>query len=219
MITVRNLALTTIPTSLRFFWCYSSCTLVPGPLTLKPHRGMGDEVGGLSGGQARWLHAAMASSGHLPGVYEGRNQELGTDTQYGGLAVRFARVVLALSAVPFFCVGIAFTLCPVAMSDLVGVSLADATAIADVRAVYGGLQLGCALFLGLAAAFAEWSRAGLAAQLALYGGLAGARFLSYLATGLPSLLGLALHGGELVGFALGVFAWRKCFSSAREAAA
>ena len=132
--------------------------------------------------------------------------------------MRFARIILALSSVPFIFIGTAFTLFPVPMGDLVGVSLVDATAIADVRAVYGGLQLGCGLFLGLAAFNVAWSRAGLAAQLALYGGLAGARFLSYFVTGLPSSLGLALHAGELVAFSLGVVAWSKCSSSTRESA-
>ena len=122
----------------------------------------------------------------------------------------FARIILALSAVPFACIGAAFTLFPLQMGEFLGLSLADATAVADVRAVYGGLQLGCALFLGLAAANVAWSRAGLAAQLALYGGLGSARFLSYLVSGLPSTLGLLLHAGELVGLALGAIAWRKC---------
>lgn len=129
--------------------------------------------------------------------------------------MRFARVILALSAIPFALIGVAFTLFPVEMGAVVGVSLADATAIADVRAVYGGLQLGCALFLGLAAANTEWTRAGLAAQLALYGGLALARVYSYAAAGMPSALGLALHAGEIAGLVFGGLAWTKLTKHSR----
>jgi hypothetical protein len=121
----------------------------------------------------------------------------------------FARIVLALSALPFGSIGAAFLLLPADMAGLIGLSLADATADADVRAVYGGLQLGCAALLALAATNPDWCRAGLVAQLLLYGGLAGARVISYALVGLPSALGWALHLGELVGFALGIAAWRR----------
>ena len=120
----------------------------------------------------------------------------------------FARWVLALSAAPFAAVGLAFLVSPVGMGSLVGLSLADATAHADVRAVYGGLQLGCALFLAMAAANRSWCRAGLAGQLALYAGLALARFLSYAEVGLPTPLGFVLHAGELGALVIGIVAWR-----------
>lgn len=123
--------------------------------------------------------------------------------------MRFARFVLAVSAVPFTLVGASFLLCPASMASLIGVSLAGATADADVRAVYGGLQLGCASFLALAAFNPGWCRAGLVAQLLLYGGLAGARIVSYGLVGLPSPIGWALHAGELIGLGLGVVAWRR----------
>ena len=38
---------------------------------------------------------------------------------------------------------------------------------------------------------------------------AGARLLSILAVGLPSALGVALHGAELLAFTLGFAAWRR----------
>lgn len=133
--------------------------------------------------------------------------------------VRRARAILALSALPFAAIGAAFLLAPGTMATFVDVRLASATADADVRAVYGGLQLGCALFLLWAAADPARCRAGLVAQLALYGGLALARLPSYALAGLPSPLGLALHAGELVGLALGVFAWRQLGQGAHELAA
>ena len=118
------------------------------------------------------------------------------------------RVVLLGSALPFAAIGLAFLLAPGQMAGFVGVSLAGATADADVRAVYGGLQLGCAAVLVTAASRPHWWRPGVAAQLALYGGLAGARFVSLPIAGVPSALGLALHAGELLGVVAGWWAWR-----------
>lgn len=122
--------------------------------------------------------------------------------------MRLARVVLVLSAIPFVSIGVAFLLFPARMGALVDLTVSGATATADVRAVYGGLQLACGLLLLGVARDARWYRAGLIAQLSLYGGLAGARLLSYPVSGLPSALGLTLHTGELVGFAFGLLAWR-----------
>jgi hypothetical protein len=93
------------------------------------------------------------------------------------------------------------------MGALVDIGVTGPTAEADVRAVYGGLQLGCAAFLALSATRESWLRPGLAAQLSLYGGLASSRLLSYGLAGLPSALGLALHAGELAGVLFGALAW------------
>lgn len=119
-----------------------------------------------------------------------------------------ARVVLLLSALPFAGVGLCFLVAPIAMAALVGVTLTGATADNDVRAVYGGLQLGCAVFLALCAFVPGWQRAGVAAQLCSFGGLAAARVVSWLVVGSPGSLGLALHAGEIVGLVAGVLAWR-----------
>jgi hypothetical protein len=123
--------------------------------------------------------------------------------------MRFARLVLALSAVPYAAIGLLFLVLPAAGAGRVGLALGGATADADVRAVYGGLQLGVAAFLALCAARPGWVRAGLAAQVLGFGGLAGARVVSLAVVGAPAPLGLALHGGELAGLACGLAAcWR-----------
>jgi hypothetical protein len=118
----------------------------------------------------------------------------------------FARIVLLGSASVFGAVGAAFAAAPEPMARQVGLSLAGALADNDVRAVYGGLQLGCAAFLWHCAGARDRLALGLVAQLLLFGGLLLARFASWLAVGLPGGLGLALHAGEVVGFALGVVA-------------
>ena len=121
-------------------------------------------------------------------------------------AERFARLVLWLSAAAFAGVGAAFLVAPEAMAARVGASLAGATAANDVRAVYGGLQLGVAACLAWCARRPDALRMGLAVQLFTFGGLAAARFVSLLLDGNPGALGLALHAAEIVGFACGAVA-------------
>ncbi len=123
--------------------------------------------------------------------------------------MRFARFVLAASALPFAAFGLAFLIAPQEFAAHLGIALMNATADNDARALYGGLQLACGALLALAArGDAVRVRAGLAAQLALYGGLAGARCVSLAFVGAPSALGLALHAGELFALGLGALAWR-----------
>jgi hypothetical protein len=122
--------------------------------------------------------------------------------------VSFARLVLRLAALPFAALGLAFLLAPASWAARVGVALDGATADHDVRAVYGGLQLGCAALLWLGAARPEHVRPALVAQMLLYGGLAAGRAVGWLVAGAPSALGVALHAGELVGFAAAALALR-----------
>lgn len=124
--------------------------------------------------------------------------------------------MLVLTAAPFAAIGLAFLLAPEAMAARVDVALGSATADHDVRAVYGGLQLGCAALLAWGALRVEHVRTALVAQLVLYGGLAGARFVGWIASGAPGRLGLLLHGGELLGLAAGAFALRRLGRERRE---
>ncbi len=121
--------------------------------------------------------------------------------------VTFARVVLLLSALPFGGIGVAFLVAPEALAARVGLALdGGGTSFADLRAVYGGLQLSCALALGAAARNPAWVAPGLGLQVLLYGGLFLARLYSYAVSGLPDGLGYALHAGEAVGVLAGVVA-------------
>jgi hypothetical protein len=123
--------------------------------------------------------------------------------------MRFARLVLAGSALAFAGIGVPFLIAPAAMAGYVDVTLSGALADNDVRAVYGGLQLGCAAFLAACAGRAAWLRIGLVAQLLLFGGLIAARFASLAAVGLPGALGLTLHAAEIVAVVLGGISLRR----------
>jgi hypothetical protein len=117
-----------------------------------------------------------------------------------------ARAVLTLSALPFAAIGLGFLFAPEAMAARVDVSLASVTADHDVRAVYGGLQIACAVLLGWGALSRSHVRPALVAQLVLYGGLVAGRLVGWLATGAPGGFGLWLHGLEALGLAAGAFA-------------
>ncbi len=117
-----------------------------------------------------------------------------------------ARAVLGLSALAYGGVGLAFLIAPAAMGGLVGLSLRDATADNDVRAVYGGLGLGFALFCLLAAARDAWMRPALAATALTLGGMASARVVSWVAVGRPGPLAFLLHAAEVAGCAAAVAA-------------
>lgn len=75
------------------------------------------------------------------------------------------RAVLAIVAVIFIPFGVWAILDPVAVAGLTQVQLPTPTAIADGRAIYGGLTLGLALFAALCAFRPEFTRPGLWAVL------------------------------------------------------
>jgi hypothetical protein len=120
----------------------------------------------------------------------------------------FARIVLALSALPFLGIGAGFLLAPASMAANVDVALGSATAASDVRAVYGGLQLALGALLAACALSPAHARAGLVLQVATFAGLALGRLVSLPIDGVPSPFGALLFAAELVGLALGVGALR-----------
>ena len=131
----------------------------------------------------------------------------------------FARIVLALSALPFLGIGLAFLVDPAATGRNVGLELTNVTAHNDLRAVYGGMQIGFAGFLVLASRHASWTVPGLVAQVATFGGLFAARVLSWAIDGWPDTLGFALHGAEALGLTLGVLALARARRAATSATA
>jgi hypothetical protein len=92
------------------------------------------------------------------------------------------RIALLLS-VAGWAVGAAFLAWPVALVAPVGIELPSAAARTDVRAVYGGLQLGLAAFVAYCATSPERTLVGLAASTACIAGLAAGRLLGGLVEG------------------------------------
>ena len=82
----------------------------------------------------------------------------------------FSKVVLVLLGLMFLGFGLAFLLRPTQMAQMVSIELPEATAKTEIRAFYGGLEIGLAVFLFVCAATGGWIRPGLlAAGLACAG--------------------------------------------------
>ncbi len=116
------------------------------------------------------------------------------------------RAVLALTALGFAGFGFAFLLFPARIAALVDIVLTTPTAATDLRATYGGFEIGFAAFLAWCAAERTRVRIGLLAGAFALAGFAGGRVYGFLADGLvePLLLAaLALEAGGAVVCALG----------------
>lgn len=118
------------------------------------------------------------------------------------------RVVLVLTGVVFLSLGLLFLADPVGTIALVGIGVDNARAGIEVRAMYGGLELGLGAFFLVAAVRERWIRAGLGAQILSLGGLALGRAVGLALDGQPDRLMLGLLLAELAGAGIGVTAFR-----------
>ncbi|MCO5168882.1 MAG: DUF4345 domain-containing protein [Planctomycetes bacterium] len=116
-----------------------------------------------------------------------------------------ARCSLALTAVAFAAFGLWLLVAPQALGQ-VGVELPTPAARAEIRAFYGGLELGLAAFFAVAAARPAWFAPGLLAQALGLGGVVLGRLTGVVVDGATDPLLLALMGAEAAGCALGVVA-------------
>lgn len=87
----------------------------------------------------------------------------------------FARVVLVIQLLALGGLGLAYFVRPHEMANLSGMLLMSTAAATDVRAYYGGLQLGLAAFIGMALTRLELTRTALTLLVLLYSALALAR--------------------------------------------
>lgn len=122
-------------------------------------------------------------------------------------ARRFARIVLAAGAVAFAAPGAAFLLWPERFAGVLGITLDGPLARTDVRAVFGGLELGVAAVLALCAMRSTRAADGLALLCATAGGMLAGRLLGLARDGAPGALGVALGVVELALLAGALVAW------------
>ncbi len=115
-----------------------------------------------------------------------------------------ARTVLLLSALLFAAVGSAFLPRPAEMASRVGIRLGERIASSDVRAVYGGLEIGFAFFLAFTSLNRSTVRPGLVAEIAAFGGLLLGRAVGVLTEGVPGSSGPLRIAFERLGFLLGL---------------
>lgn len=87
----------------------------------------------------------------------------------------FARVVLVIQLLALAGLGLAYFVRPHEMANLSGMLLMSPAAATDMRAFYGGLQLGLAAFIGLSLTRLDFTRAALTLLVLLYSAMALAR--------------------------------------------
>ncbi len=114
---------------------------------------------------------------------------------------RFRIILLSLAGLGFLGFGLAIVAAPEAVLAPVGIS-GTAAGLVELRAFYGGLELGLAAFLFACAAKPAWRVPGLWSVALINGGIAAAR-----------LLGIGLSG-EFTGFFAGALVWEIGFTLA-----
>lgn len=112
--------------------------------------------------------------------------------------MKSARVLLLLGAAVFTIVGIGFLIFPVEWAAVTEISLPTAMARTDLRATYGGLDLGVGIFLWVCARRDEWIRPGLVALSLAAAGFGGGRLAGIVAEGSAAPLMLTLLAIEAV---------------------
>ncbi|MDA0745702.1 MAG: DUF4345 domain-containing protein [bacterium] len=121
-----------------------------------------------------------------------------------------ARGIVFAAGVLFGLTGVAFLVWPVELAGEIGIRLESPLAAVDVRALYGGLDLGIGLFLGYAALHRSLLRAGALLQVAVFGGLVAGRTLGMAVEGAAGTVAWVLMAIEGAGFLGGWFALKRC---------
>lgn len=107
-----------------------------------------------------------------------------------------ARAIVALNALTFIGLGIAFLIAPTEMAAIVDLEGTSNLARNDLRAVYGGLELGIGALLLAKLLDGELAPA-LRSLLFLFGAMILSRIFSLLADGMPAQPGTLLLGLEV----------------------
>ncbi|HHH29199.1 MAG TPA: DUF4345 domain-containing protein [Polyangiaceae bacterium] len=120
-----------------------------------------------------------------------------------------SRFFVVVSALIYLGIGLWCIVDPVGMMADVGLTVEGANGTVEIQAMYGGLQLGMALFLAWCAAAEQRVRIGVAAVTLSIGGLGTGRMLSFLAQMPADTLHPMLIPVELSALVLGAFLlWR-----------
>ena len=89
--------------------------------------------------------------------------------------MKFARVYLVIVGAMFILIGAAYLLSPAELIEAGGIAISEVSGVTEVRAMYGGLQIGFGVFLLWAAGGRERVSAGCWAPFAVMGVIALAR--------------------------------------------
>ncbi|HLL52181.1 MAG TPA: DUF4345 family protein [Myxococcaceae bacterium] len=118
----------------------------------------------------------------------------------------FTRVILFLNVLLFLGFGLAFTAWPARMAQTPGIPLPSPSALSDVRAIYGGMELGFAAYLAVCVYRRETVKGLLAATLVL-GGTAVGRGIGLAVDGFSPITLRLLFAEGFGAVANGVVLW------------
>ncbi len=93
------------------------------------------------------------------------------------------KIFLYIAAGFYLLFAILYMVFPLALTEPMGVTVADGTGVIDIRAVYGGFQLGLAIFLFWSTGEEERNYAGLLIIVLTTGGVALVRLVSMIIAG------------------------------------
>lgn len=124
--------------------------------------------------------------------------------------IRVARAYLAISALAFFAIGLNTLLDPARAMAGVELLPGSVSALNEVRANYGGLQVAFGLMLAAGALRTAWTDGALWVSAAICGGLLAGRLLSLMLDGAPNTTVQMLAGIEAVSLLLAAgLLWRR----------
>lgn len=112
------------------------------------------------------------------------------------------RLILALSGLAFLGFGVAFLVSPVAMAALVDLAAVTPTATTEVRAMYGGLEIGLGVALLTLVGRRDHVATGLRVALCAFAGMAAGRLSGLVLDGFWQPIMWLLTTAEVVAAAL-----------------
>ena len=120
--------------------------------------------------------------------------------------MRFARAYLIFFAAMGLFFGLWYLIAPTGLTDPTGFGPLGPNALTDVRATYGGFQIGAGLFLLWAVADPARVRTALVLQTLTIGAIASCRLVGIAIDGSPNAFLLSALASEIVFTAVGLFA-------------
>jgi hypothetical protein len=117
------------------------------------------------------------------------------------------RVYLAVVGLAFVGFGLVFTFSPERLGSIIDLPIATPAARTDIRAMYGGLELGLGVFLLVCLSRLDFVRVGLLAAACAFTGLAGGRLVGLVADGFLQPLNLVVFAVEAAGALLAFVAF------------
>jgi len=123
--------------------------------------------------------------------------------------VSLPRLSLVVAGLVFLGLGAYLFYAPETIGRLTGATRLTPSLLTELRAMYGGLQIGLGLYFFVAASRGRWVRSALAAQVAAFSGMAVGRVIAMVLAREYSRFFLGLAAVELLGALLGAAGLRK----------